>query len=63
MGRKQKYLMGETVVIRVPAAIASQIGDFAVLLDRQEWEKGCVFTQGPLFNHRPRVEKLLRTVE
>jgi len=57
---RPKYLLGSTVVIRVPAQIAQQIGEYALLLDRQEWEKGCVFTLGPLFNHRPRVEKLLR---
>ena len=57
---KQKYLLGSTVVIRVPAAIAQQIGEYALLLDRQEWEKGCVFTIGPIHNHRPRIDKLLR---
>ena len=60
---KQKYLMGSTVVIRVPAEIAHEIGEYALLLDRQVWERGCVFTLGPLHNHRPRVEKLLRKLK
>ena len=57
---KQKYLLGPTILIRVPPEIADQVRDFAACLDRQEWEKGCVFTLGPIYNHRPRVEKLLR---
>jgi len=60
---KCKYLMGETVPIRVPTAIAAEIRDYVALRDLQEWERGCVFTLGPIHNHRPRVEKLLRKMK
>ena len=60
MARKHKYLLGATVVLRVPAEIAHEIGEYALLLDRQTWEKSTVFTMGSAHSHRQRVDKLLR---
>ena len=60
MGNKHKYLMGETVVIRVPREVKAKVLEYARAIDRDVWAEGCVFTLGPLHRHRDNVKKQLR---